>query len=149
MSYDLLRIFNYIFDDPNVFQNCSDSFYQKHVTVPINIFIDADGKLIFELAASFATKDDFSVTYEDKSEWGEGTLLTIERKERSMSEQDKEKRKMRKYFVHKISDRPWVKKFFCDPCYDFSRATTKFSDGVLTIEIPQKEQSKPKVLTIN
>lgn len=146
MSQEFFRLFNYIFDDPNAFRGCSDSFYQKYISIPANIFIE-DGKLVFELAAAFAKKDDFSITYEDKSDWGEGTVLTIERKEPPNYQDITEKK--RKYFAHKISDRPWKKSFFCDPCYDFSKAITKFSDGVLTIEIPQKEQTKPKLLTIN
>ncbi|MDQ6735041.1 MAG: Hsp20/alpha crystallin family protein [Nitrospirota bacterium] len=74
----------------------------------------------------------------------EGQVLTIkgERKEEALKDKDKT------YFVREFSRGSFVRSFKLPNTADQTKVAATYQDGVLTVELPKREETKPRRITI-
>ena len=105
---------------------------------PVNVSVDKEKKdLRFELAMAGIEEDRVSLTFS-----GDFMELTIEPKEKDKSE--------RSYLVKGIKEVSKLTNKYYVPIsrYDVSAVKAEFNNGMLIIDIPVKEDAKPKKIDI-
>ena len=90
--------------------------------------------------------------------WIQAALPGIDRKDIEISVEDdvltiKGERKedahpKRTYFLRELNRGSFVRSFKLPPTADQSKVTAAYKDGVLTVELPKREETKPRRITI-
>lgn len=118
----------------------------EKVTIPMNIYKDEDGTQVIEIAAVGLKKENIKLTI--KVENG-NSYLYIKSNVPEKSEEQKQTEEKRVYSIRKIKNladldvRIWLPNTL-----DIDNASRTLENGLLTIRIPMKEESKPRELTI-
>ncbi|MBO7692251.1 MAG: Hsp20/alpha crystallin family protein [Methanobrevibacter sp.] len=118
----------------------------EKVTIPMNIYKEETGTQVIEIAAVGLKKEDIKLTI--KVENG-NTYLYIKSNVPEKSEEQKQAEEKRVYSIRKIKNladldaRIWLPNTL-----DIDKASRTLENGLLTIKIPMKEESKPRELTI-
>lgn len=118
----------------------------EKVTIPMNIYKEEIGTQVIEIAAVGLKKEDIKLTI--KVENG-NTYLYIKSNVPEKSEEQKQAEEKRVYSIRKIKNladldaRIWLPNTL-----DIDKASRTLENGLLTIKIPMKEESKPRELTI-
>ena len=104
---------------------------------PMNMWVNEDSKdLEYDFAIAGIPKEKVSVSFE-----GDHMYLTIEN--------SSQKREGWKIVQQGIKQSEWKQKIYVPSSkYDTQNAKARFIDGVLTITIPAREETKPKQLLI-
>lgn len=95
-----------------------------------NLSVDSDGSIFLEIAVSGFSKDDIEIKQE-------GSYLVIEGKKKESKAKD------RKYIYHDISKKDFVRKYEVNEKLNVSELKANLDNGILTIEIPLKEEARP------
>lgn len=108
---------------------------------PTDIYvIEEDGTLVFELAVAGYKPEDIRITFSGDS------LQISDVKEGKL---DKVEEKKRRFFKNRIARRDFSLKYSLAPGkFDTENAEASYADGILKIEIPRSQSSKPKELQI-
>jgi HSP20 family protein len=132
MSTDLTKfdiLFRDIFNNSNSF-----NFLEGKQPHPLNIYYDDDG-LHFQVACTGLTKKDVQLDIEDD------TLKIIHEKE--------EDRSIHPGTIHRgLSQKSFKLAYKISSKYDLSKTEAKLENGLLEIDIPLREESKPKTIKI-
>lgn len=118
----------------------------EKVTIPMNIYKDENGTQVIEIAAVGLKKENIKLTI--KVENG-NSYLYIKSNVPEKSEEQKQTEEKRVYSIRKIKNladldvRIWLPNTL-----DIDNASRTLENGLLTIRIPMKEESKPRELTI-
>lgn len=132
MNTDLAKfdiLFKDIFNNPNNF-----SFIQGKQPHPLNIFYD-EGGLHFEVACTGLTKKDVQLDIEDD------TLKIIHEKE--------DQTEIHPGTIHRgLSQKSFKLVYKISSKYDLSQTEASLENGLLQIDIPLREESKPKSIKI-
>lgn len=96
-------------------------------------YILENGDVVLEIAVTGRKKEDIQISCKDEYL----TIKTIKK------EKDKEDKKV--YLHRKIARRDFDITFKCSTKLDLDKIEAKVEDGILSILIPLKEESKPKV----
>jgi HSP20 family molecular chaperone IbpA len=116
---------------------CNRELYHTPSFPPVNVFIDEESKdLLFEFAIAGYGKEDVDVTFE-----GDKMVLQL----KSITKKEPGLKALKRGFK-----RPAVETAFIIPSakYETENAEASVEDGVLTINIPATEKTKPKKITI-
>lgn len=105
-------------------------------TVPVNIK-ETDKNYSIEIVAPGFEKTDFKVSLEQQ-------LLTISAEKKNEVKEENEKQIRKEY-----SYRSFKRSFTLDEKTDGSKIDAKYVNGVLTLNLPKKEEVKPVVKEIN
>jgi HSP20 family protein len=105
-------------------------------TVPVNIK-ETEKNYSIEIVAPGFEKTDFKVNLEQQ-------LLTISAEKKSEAKQENEKQIRSEY-----SYRSFKRSFTLDEKTDGTNIDAKYVNGVLTLNLPKKEEVKPAVKEIN
>ena len=97
---------------------------------PVDIYVEKDEKLVFEVALAGFRKDEVKVEVEKN-------VLYIS------SNTDEVEKEDRKYIKHKIARRQFNLAYSIPDVYDVDTPDADFTDGVLTISFIKKESTKP------
>jgi HSP20 family protein len=109
------------------------NFSDTNTTLPAVNVIENDNEFAIELAAPGMKKDDFKINLDDN-------VLTIS-SEKKMENEEKKGQYSRREFSYQSFQRS-----FTLPEYiaDREKVTARYTDGILTISIPKREEAKPK-----
>lgn len=105
-------------------------------SVPVNIK-ETDKNYSIEIVAPGFEKTDFKVSVEQQ-------LLTISAEKKNETKEEKEKQIRKEY-----SYRSFTRSFTLDEKMDGTNVDAKYVNGVLTLNLPKKEEVKPAVKEIN
>ena len=105
-------------------------------TVPVNIK-ETDKDYSIEIVAPGFEKTDFKVSLEQQ-------LLTISAEKKNEVKEENEKQIRKEY-----SYRSFKRSFTLDEKTDGSKIDAKYVNGVLTLNLPKKEEVKPAIKEIN
>ncbi|WP_447984030.1 Hsp20/alpha crystallin family protein [Nitrospira sp. Nam74] len=97
--------------------------------------------------------------YEDeRSYWVQVALPGLDRKDIEIvvedevltikGERKKETSKERTYFIHEFSRGSFVRSFKLPNTADHTKVAATYQDGILTVELPKREETKPRRITI-
>ena len=129
--FDLL--FKDFFKSELDFQPANQAKYSH----PVDIFENSEG-LHFEVACTGLTKEDVELHIE-------GDLLVIRYDKNAKASQDKDSQN----YIHRgIARRSFSLGYRIASKFDLSKAEATMENGLLTINIPFAEESKPKLLQI-
>lgn len=146
--------YNSLFDD--IFNPWIDNFEKlsksvgdtmEKVTIPMNIIHEEDGSSTIEVAVVGKTREDIKLkgSVEDGK-----TYLSIDSVEVEKSEEEKDAESKRVYTLRKIKGTGKLSaKIFVPANLDLKGLTAKVENGLLTINIPVAEESKPVEFEIN
>ena len=98
---------------------------------PMDIYVEKDEKLVFEVALAGFSKDEVKVEVEKN-------VLYISS---DTKDDDKESRR---YIKHKIARRQFNLAYTIPDVYDVDTQVANFENGVLTIAFDKKEVAKPE-----
>ena len=109
------------------------NFSNTNTTLPAVNVTENDSEFAIELAAPGMTKEDFKIHLEEN-------VLTI-----SSEKKDQKEEKKDHYSRHEFSYQSFQRSFTL-PEYsvDREKVTAKYSDGLLHITIPKREEARPK-----
>jgi HSP20 family protein len=109
------------------------NFSDTNTTLPAVNVLENDNEFLIELAAPGMKKDDFKINLEDN-------ILTISSEKKDQKEEKKEHYSRREFSYQSFQ------RSFTLPEYlaDREKVTAKYLDGVLHINIPKREEAKPK-----
>lgn len=102
---------------------------------PVDIYEDGSG-LHYEIACTGLNKDDVEIVIED-------SILKV-----SYNKQEEEYDSPRTYISQRVSKRAFKLGYKIASRFDLSEAEARFENGLLFIDIPFAEASKPRTLTI-
>lgn len=104
---------------------------------PVDILETAEGAVVVKAELPDMKREDIKVTFENN-------ILTIEgeRKVERTNENDKYHRVERSYGQFRRS-------FTLPATVDASRVQASYRDGVLTVELPRREETRPRQIQIN
>ena len=105
-------------------------------TVPVNIK-ETDKNYSIEIVAPGFEKTDFKVSLEQQ-------LLTISAEKKNEVKEENEKQIRKEY-----SYRSFKRSFTLDEKTDGTKIDAKYVNGVLTLNLPKKEEVKPAIKEIN
>jgi len=104
---------------------------------PVDIYESADQEVVLKAELPAMKREDIHLTFEN------GVLtLKGERKFEEEVAKDKFQRVERRYGS-------FTRSFTLPNTVDASRINATYRDGVLTIRLPQREEAKPKQITVN
>ena len=118
------------------------------IDFPIDIYTEADGTLVFEVAVVGMGADEVKVTV--KKENGRNTLA-IKAQPKELSDEDKKAIENRNYEggIKKIKKATKLEFSRLIPAnFDVEKTTKTVENGLLTIRIPVKEEEKPVEIEI-
>lgn len=118
------------------------------IDFPIDIYTEADGTLVFEVAVVGMGADEVKVTV--KKENGRNTLA-IKAQPKELSDEDKKDIENRNYEggIKKIKKATKLEFTRLIPTnFDVEKTTKTVENGLLTIRIPVKEEEKPVEIEI-
>ena len=118
------------------------------IDFPIDIYTEADGTLVFEVAVVGMGADEVKVTV--KKENGRNTLA-IKAQPKELSDEDKKAIETRNYEggIKKIKKATKLEFSRLIPMnFDVEKTTKTVENGLLTIRIPVKEEEKPVEIEI-
>lgn len=102
---------------------------------PLDLYEDKNG-LVFEIACVGLTKEDVNVNVESD-------ILKI-----SYTKATEDQNTERVYQIKNIARRSFNLAYKISPKFDLSKLTASLKDGLLVINIPFAEQSKPRTIQI-
>jgi HSP20 family protein len=104
---------------------------------PVDIFENDNHEVVIKAELPEVKREDISVTFENN-------VLTLkgERKTEHVSKQERFQRAERHYGSFSRS-------FTLPATVDATRIAASYKDGVLTITLPRREESKPKQISVN
>ncbi len=106
-------------------------------TPPVDIFENDNDEVVIKAELPEMKREDISVTFENN-------VLTLkgERKSEHVTKQERFQRAERHYGSFSRS-------FTLPATVDATRIAASYKDGVLTITLPRREESKPKQISVN
>ena len=109
------------------------NFSDTNTTLPAVNVIENDNEYVIELAAPGMKKEDFRLNLED-------SVLTISSEKKEQKEVNKDQYSRREFSYQSFQ------RSFSLPEYiaDREKVTAKYTDGILFINIPKREEAKPK-----
>ena len=115
------------------------------IDFPIDIYTEADGTLVFEVAVVGMGADEIKVTV--KKENGRNTLA-IKAQPKELSEEDKKAIETRNYegAIKKATKLEFTR--LIPTNFDVEKTTKTVENGLLAIRIPVKEEEKPVEIEI-
>jgi HSP20 family protein len=125
------NLFNDFFDK-DIFDWSDKHFSSTNTTVPAVNIKESDSNFEVEMAVPGMTKDDFKIKLENN-------LLCIS-SEKNFENETKEGKYSRKEFSYQSFSRS----FTLPVSADESSIKAKYENGILKVEIPKKEEAKPK-----
>ena len=134
--------FNNLFDDlfselPVLYKNEQN----WKGSVPVNIK-ETEKNYIIEVVAPGFEKTDFKISLEQQ-------LLTISTEKKNEVKEDSDNNRNEKQIRKEYSYRTFKRSFTLDEKTDGSNIDAKYVNGVLTLNLPKKEEVKPSVQEIN
>jgi len=128
MEVDRLnRMFNELYQDN----------FNRDWTPPVDIYETEGREVVIKAELPEMKREDISVTFEDNV-----LTLTGERKLDQEVKRESFQRVERRYGS-------FSRAFTLPPTVDGSQISASYKDGVLTIKLPRREESKPKQIQIN
>lgn len=116
----------------------NDSFFkgtsdlgQKNASPAVNI-LESDALFRIEVAAPGIAREDFNINLEDE-------VLTISSEHKEEKEEND-----RRYLRREFSYNAFKRSFKLTETIDAENIRAKFDSGILTIELPKKEEALPK-----
>jgi HSP20 family protein len=109
------------------------NFSNTNTTLPAVNVIEKDDEFAIELAAPGMKKDDFKIHLE-------GNVLTIS-SERKDHKEEKTKNYSRREFSYQSFQRSFT---LPEATVESEKVTAEYSDGILNIHIPKREEAKPR-----
>ncbi len=129
-------LFKNFFDQASTFETNLD----KKINHPVDIMYTEEA-LIFEIAAVGLNKKDISLSTED------GTTLKVSYTKPNIESNDSNKDAGE--YIHKgIAKRSFDLGWKISPKFDLSKITASMESGLLRLEVPVSQESKPKTITI-
>lgn len=126
------QLFDRFFD--NNWMDWSNSNYSTtNTTLPSVNIKESENDFVVEVAAPGFDKKDFKIELNHD-------LLTISSEKKSESESTEDKRFTRREFSYQSFNRA----FTLPDTVDGGKIAAKYTDGILTVSIPKKEEAKPK-----
>ena len=110
-------------------------------SVPVNIK-ETEKNYIIEVVAPGFEKTDFKISLEQQ-------LLTISTEKKNEVKEDSDNNQNEKQIRKEYSYRTFKRSFTLDEKTDGSNIDAKYVNGVLTLNLPKKEEVKPSVQEIN
>ena len=110
-------------------------------SVPVNIK-ETEKNYIIEVVAPGFEKTDFKISLEQQ-------LLTISTEKKNEVKEDSDNNRNEKQIRKEYSYRTFKRSFTLDEKTDGSNIDAKYVNGVLTLNLPKKEEVKPSVQEIN
>jgi len=126
-----------LFDDflnRDLFDWGQSNFSNSGTTLPAVNIKETPENFVVEMAAPGMTKDDFKVELE-------GTLLTITSEKRNHTTESREEWYTKKEFSYETFQRKFT---LPKDVVDGDKIIAKYSEGVLHLQIPKKEEAKQK-----
>ena len=115
--------------------NASEPFSRAWVPA-VDIYENADHELVLKAELPDVKRDDISVTFEN-------SVLTLKGERKFDNEVRREQvQRMERHYGS------FSRSFTLPATVDGSRITASYKDGVLTIRLPQREEAKPKQITV-
>lgn len=114
-----------------------DEWSGGSMDVKLDLYEKGD-QVIVEMVAPGFSKDDIKLTVE-------GNMLTVSGNAKSVTE---EENKDRKYYRQEISQRSFKRTTELPSLVDASKAEAHFKDGILKVNLPKREEAKPKSIEI-
>ncbi len=120
------------FIDKDIFDYSNKHFSNTNTTLPaVNIKESIEGYLV-EMAVPGMEKSDFKINIENK-------MLSIASEKKSETEKNDEN-----YSRKEFSYQSFNRSFSLPESVDESKIEAKYDNGILIINIPKKEEAKPK-----
>ena len=119
----------------NFFQDAStfSPLAETKVPHPVDIYT-TDTDLVFDIAATGISKEDIQIQTQNST-------LRVN--------YDKSKAEENKDYIHKgIARRSFDMGWKVSPKFDLTKIKAKMANGLLKVEVPMSEESKPKTVTI-
>lgn len=110
------------------------NFSSTNTTVPAVNIKENDNEVEIEVAAPGMKKDDFKVNLDNNQ-------LIISSEKKSEKEEKEEGSYTRKEFSYQSFQRSFV---LPEGLIDREKIAAKYTDGILSIKLPKKEEAKPK-----
>lgn len=120
--------FNNLLSD--LFLPSSSMYREQHKSVPVNIR-ETENEYVLEVVAPGWKKEDFTISLENNF-----LSLSVEKKEETENKNEKFIRREYKYSSFKRS-------FTVDEKIDADAISAQYVNGVLTLNLPKKEEVKP------
>ena len=110
------------------------NFSNTNTTLPAVNLLETDDEYVIELAAPGMKKEDFKLSIDNNT-------LTISSEKKEEHEEKKGKQYTRREFSYQSFQRS-----FALPAYkaDAEKVTARYTDGILHILVPKREEAKPK-----
>jgi HSP20 family protein len=104
---------------------------------PVDIYETQEHEVVLKAELPDMKREDIGVTFENN-------VLTLKGERRFQDEANKDS-------YHRIerSYGSFTRSFTLPAAIDASRISASYKDGVLTIRLPQREEAKPKQITVN
>jgi HSP20 family protein len=109
------------------------NFSNTNTTLPAVNVVEKDDEFAIELAAPGMKKDDFKIHLD-------GNVLTIS-SERKEQKEEKNKNYSRREFSYQSFQRSFT---LPEATVESDKVSANYSDGILNIHIPKREEAKPK-----
>ena len=134
------EIFDEIFKDFDFFLRESPTVKELYSVSfpPANVYIKQESKdLVFEFALAGYSQDDIDISFE-----GDKMFLEITKTSKEDSKD---------YYLHRGIKMSSQKRWYFVPLskYKVEDAEAKFENGILTVNVPAKEEAKPRKIKIN
>jgi HSP20 family molecular chaperone IbpA len=105
---------------------------------PANVILKKNKNLVFEFAVAGYNQDNIDISFE-----GDKMVLDLKKPEKKVEEEDS-------YLVRGIKTSCHKSLYFVPVSkYDVENTTASMKDGMLIVEIPAKEETKPRKVVIN
>lgn len=123
---------NFFKDFDKVFEEAFRPLANASTYPPMNIYVEKDEKLVFEVALAGFSRDEVKVEVEKN-------VLHI-----SSDKKDDALTWDRKYVKHKIARREFKLAYVIPDVYDVDVPIANFDGGILTVSFTKKEVAKPE-----
>ncbi len=110
------------------------AFSKTNTTIPAVNVKEDDDKFTVEVAAPGMAKDDFNI------ELNNNVLRIASEKRHEHTEEDKDERYTRREFSYQS----FTRSFTLPETADADQIAARYEDGVLFLDIPKREEAKPK-----
>ncbi len=111
------------------------NFSSTNTSLPAVNVKETDDEFNIEVAAPGMDKKDFNISFHNN-------VLTI-----SSEKKEEKKEEKGKYFRKEFSYQSFQRSFtVADNAVDGDKITARYADGILTVALPKREESKPKPL---
>lgn len=127
-------IFDRFFNNDLMDWNLSN-FSSTNTSLPAVNVKETDNEFTIELAAPGMTKKDFNISFHNN-------VLTVS-SEKKQEKEEQEEQYTRKEFSYQSFQRSFT---VAENAVDSEKINAKYSDGILQITLPKREEVKPKPL---